>query len=442
MAFPESLITTISPEKPQSPTHTKEKDAEQLNTNGEPSTSEDEFVEGGLRGWLVVLGCFIISAVTLGWGLVWGVFQVYYKQHNMLPGVSDAMLSFLGCMQSGVMTIASFVFGKLGDRYGYKPFIALGSCISIAATLGAAFSTKLWQFIITQGILQGLCIGMVFPMIVSYPAQWFRRRRALASGVIVAGSSVGGGAASLILRVMLSSLSFRLSMSVYTGINAALLLIAFFLVKGRGPERRVTSIEWVDRSQFKDLTFWSTAACYLICTFGFLPPAIYISPYTVEKIPDINNQLAIAPIAVLNFSAAIGRTIVGLSADRVGPLNALIATTFIAGLSQLLIWQFAYSFWLIMIFAVVCGAFVGCFISLVAPVAAQLFGTQKLATITGLLVLFNLPGNLAGSPLLGTLLEKYNWHAAISFSGGMQVLGGICAMYARFKREPRLFARY
>jgi hypothetical protein len=32
----------------------------------EPSGEESDFPEGG-RGWLVVLGCFIVAAVVLGW---------------------------------------------------------------------------------------------------------------------------------------------------------------------------------------------------------------------------------------------------------------------------------------------------------------------------------------------------------------------------------------
>lgn len=72
---------------------------------------EDDFPEGG-RGWLVVLGCFICAALSLGWPCVlppcfsvetiltlpfsvsWGVFQAYYKQH-VFPNTSDTTLSLL-----------------------------------------------------------------------------------------------------------------------------------------------------------------------------------------------------------------------------------------------------------------------------------------------------------------------------------------------------------
>jgi len=89
---------------------------------------------------------------------------------------------------------------------------------------------------------------------------------------------------------------------------------------------------------------------------------------------------------------AVGRTVIGLFGDRIGVVNAFIVSALLSGLSQLLVWNFASSFTAIIIFAVIQGAFGGCFVSLIAPVSAQLFGIEKLATLSGLLILFNGPG--------------------------------------------------
>ena len=106
---------------------------------------EDTFPDGG-RGWIVVLGCFIFSAATVGWGYVlspcatlgsesllirepaspraslvsytvfccfhaellnpgcspdpvqvWGVTEEYFREH-MFPGTPDSVLTTLGSM--------------------------------------------------------------------------------------------------------------------------------------------------------------------------------------------------------------------------------------------------------------------------------------------------------------------------------------------------------
>ena len=43
---------------------------------------------------------------------------------------------------------------------------------------------------------------------------------------------------------------------------------------------------------------------------------------------------------MLNFSAASGRTLVGLLADRIGPVNSLWCAIMLSGLTQMLVWSF------------------------------------------------------------------------------------------------------
>lgn len=106
-----------------------------------PPAIEDEayFPDGGLRAWLVVIGCSVISAVVvgfwydlplqyhvpkswltflqlrecrpnIGWSFtgsqmlhhqIWGVFQAYYAQ-GILSGTSPSTLSLLGSIPGAV----------------------------------------------------------------------------------------------------------------------------------------------------------------------------------------------------------------------------------------------------------------------------------------------------------------------------------------------------
>ncbi|KAG8688901.1 hypothetical protein FRC08_011207 [Ceratobasidium sp. 394] len=79
------------------------------------SQEHDAFIEGGFEGWTVVFGCALVSVSTIGWNLIWGVFETYHADH-MLRGTSDAQLSAVGAVQNSLMTFLSFISGKLGDR--------------------------------------------------------------------------------------------------------------------------------------------------------------------------------------------------------------------------------------------------------------------------------------------------------------------------------------
>ncbi|KAG8695191.1 hypothetical protein FRC09_009315, partial [Ceratobasidium sp. 395] len=61
--------------------------------------AESDFAEGGVEGWVVVVGCTLVLFSTIGWNLIWGVFEIYHADHT-LKGASDAQLSAVGAVQN------------------------------------------------------------------------------------------------------------------------------------------------------------------------------------------------------------------------------------------------------------------------------------------------------------------------------------------------------
>ncbi|KAG8730677.1 hypothetical protein FRC10_002421 [Ceratobasidium sp. 414] len=134
----------------------------------------------------------------------------------------------------------------------------------------------------------------------------------------------------------------------------------------------------------------------------------------------------------MTFASAIGRTTVGLTADRIGFVNAFILVVLFSAFTQAVLWNItAESYAGIMVFSVLFGLIGPCFISLVTPVAVTLYGTHNLATLTGLMNLSNMPGSLSGPPIGGVILDSSgrNWHALAAYSGLVQFIGVICMLY-------------
>lgn len=224
---------------------------------------------------------------------------------------------------------------------------------------------------------------------------------------------------------------------------------------------------------------------------GYLTPIFYLPTYTQEKVPGISDfvrllsvafrvvvdplprlQKAAFTVTALNVAAAMGRTIVGFGADRFGPVNSLLLVTVLSGLSQMLVWTFVTSYGgivrpcahcdaeinadaynsLQIVFAILYGFNCGCFISLTPAVAARVYGPTRLAGLSGMLFVFNLPGelsvlsnlstrkitstlplpgNAAGAPVAGALLKAtgHSWRAVAFIMGGLQVLGAFFLLY-------------
>lgn len=106
-------------------------------------------------------------------------------------------------------------------------------------------------------------------------------------------------------------------------------------------------------------------------------------------------------------------------------------------------------------FAILYGFNCGCFISLTPAVAARVYGPTRLAGLSGMLFVFNLPGelsllcnlsirtitpmlllpgNAAGAPVAGALLKAtgHSWRAVAFIMGGLQVLGAVFLLYGEY----------
>ncbi|KAG8704032.1 hypothetical protein FRC08_002491 [Ceratobasidium sp. 394] len=247
---------------------------------------------------------------------------------------------------------------------------------------------------------------------------------------------------------MLTKISFRHTLLIYAGIHFVMLSIAICLVKegpgGTAARAARGRVGLVDKKLLKDPVFWSVAMSLGLSIFGFFSPYFFMPTYVASRIPSLTPQYTVLPSSIMNFTSALGRSLVGLLADNIGPANAFMFAVLISALSQLLIWNFAYNYVVIMVFSVIFGATGGCFLSLMTPLAAQLFGTENLAGLTGTFNFFMTPGNLAAAPATGAILAAAggNWHAPVSWSGGVQVLAVGVMVYARFKRQPVIFARF
>ncbi|KAF7293088.1 Monocarboxylate transporter [Mycena indigotica] len=362
----------------------------------EPNNNNVEWTypDGGLRAWLVVAGCFIMAMTCMGWGLVWGVFEDYYHT-TRFPGTPLSQLSLVGGSLSFSMTFSSYLFGGIGERYLYQRMIALSCLLGYICLLGSAFATEKYQIFLLQGCLLGLSYGISMPLYMALPSQWFLTKRGVATGIAVAGSGIGGGIESLIVRQLLSKLGYRRTMLIYSNMYALLQTLAWFMMaERRAPGAANIKKRWLPRTI--NASYYSVALSVFVGIFGYLSPYYFITTYVKAKVPSLDPKslIVVAPLVVMNFSGGLGRIVAGRLSDRFGPINMFFTSFFLGGLSQIFIWTFANSYAAVMVFSVVYG-FVGCwFLGLLPVVCAQLFGMNDLATLTGFLVLANSPGKL------------------------------------------------
>lgn len=75
--------------------------------------------EGGVKGWLTVLGSSLVYFSTFGIINSFGFFQDLYKE-KYLPNEPASTISFIGTIQILLMNLMAAPAGSLFDYYGLK----------------------------------------------------------------------------------------------------------------------------------------------------------------------------------------------------------------------------------------------------------------------------------------------------------------------------------
>ena len=164
--------------------------------------------------------------------------QEYYSQ-NVYTDTPLSVLSLVAGTANFTTTAFSFVAGRLGDKFGYKKMIMIGSVISVAALIGAAFSTSLVSLFIFQGFFVGLGAGCSFPLVIALPSQWFLKRRGLATGIAISGSGFGGAIMAIAMRALITRVGARYTLLFYAGFHGIAWSLAwYYLLEVREPPLR------------------------------------------------------------------------------------------------------------------------------------------------------------------------------------------------------------
>ena len=173
----------------------------------------------------IVLSIAMLVAMA-GISMVSPLLPVYVQDDLHGPAIAVA-LSFSGLAIAQIIG-APFV-GRLGDRFGTKPFIVIGFAIYAAGALGYLFAST-WQQVIFFRVLSGVGAASVFPMALAYVGRlaprgaegrymgWFAVAQTGGFGV---GPLIGGG-----LRDAFGSDAAFATMALLLGGTALLTFVA------------------------------------------------------------------------------------------------------------------------------------------------------------------------------------------------------------------------
>ncbi|SJX61518.1 related to MCH4-monocarboxylate transporter [Sporisorium reilianum f. sp. reilianum] len=402
--------------------------------NIDEASSAAALADGGLVAWLQVVASFMLFFNS--WGLVntYGSFQTFYQAH-LLRNHTSSSISWIGSLQAFLLLLVGPLTGPLFDRGYLRTLNIAGTILIVFGLMMTSISTQYWQTLLAQGICTGLGMGTIFIQSVAILPAYFVRRRALATGISVCGSSLGGIVYPIVFQRLEPRIGFGWATRVLAFIALATQSVAVVLMRQRqGGSTSSKSRALIDKSTFTEMPMLSFSLAALFAFMGLYVPFYYIGIYSESKVDNMPAMLMDYLVPLLSLGSIFGRLIPNFLADKTGCLNMFVVTSVAAAIAAYA-WLSVDSVAKLVLFCLFYGAFSGSYVSLQGPTVAMLTADKsRLGSRMGTFCLFAAVGILIGNPVAGAIIDidKGKFWPAQIFCASLIVVAAFWLMTTRY----------
>ncbi|KIJ46137.1 hypothetical protein M422DRAFT_46225 [Sphaerobolus stellatus SS14] len=396
----EKRPTSVTLEGDEQPSRANKVEAADIQVVNNPS---DEPPDGGY-GWIIVICAFWANAVTWGVNSAFGVYLSFYTTNNFFPGATNIDFAFIGGLSVGCAMLIAPIANYLSKRYNFKVPLTIGVIVYTLSQIFSGLSTTIWQLFLTQGIMFGIGVGLIFVPISPLSNQWFSDKRALATGLLAGGSGAGTIIFAQTTQAVIVKLGLRWAFFINAIISFVILVPVVILMKSR---------VHIIQGKFEPIQYqllWHPGFLW-VWLWGFFTILGYlISLYTVATFATaglgLSQSQGAAIQSILAAGQMVGRPLAGLFMDRWGRINLAIIWTFISGLSCFVIWIVARSFSVLAFFGFVQGLSGGIFWSAGTPITTEIIGLKHLGSALSILWLSIVLPSIFAEPIAVWLLQE------------------------------------
>ncbi|SCW02411.1 LAFE_0F05842g1_1 [Lachancea fermentati] len=366
------------------------------------STGNLDLPPDGGYGWVCCLCVTLVMFATWGANSGFGVFLAFYLNNAVFAGGSK--------YQYALIAGFSIFFGQglpplvlvLMRIFGLKFPMYLGITILFAGLLMASFAVDLWQLYLTQGVLFGMGISLIYAPATTVLPGWFLKKRSFAMGISLIGTGAGGVTYSLAVNKLIQDTGnqkWALRMMAIT--CSVTCIVAALLIKQRTPVEPAGVKSWKRiKEQFamifsiRVMKLYSVnliAIWFALALFGYNLMVFTLSPYAVAR--GLTAHQSSLLTAILNAAQSVGRPVMGLMGDKFGRTNTTVGLTTLLTIFLFAFWLPCHTFIQLIFFSICVGSCVG---------VANVMNTVLVADIVGPVDFLPAWGyvNSVGAPIL------------------------------------------
>jgi len=377
--------------------------------------------KGLYYGWIIAFSSLVVMWITNGITLA-GLTVFDEEILNFLGGENGGeglrgALKFrdlITLFASGL--IAPFV-GAIADRVGVRPLMIIGFLLLSAGNffyskIGSMNDIYLIHLVLATSLA---CSGLVINvMLVS---KWFVRKRGVALGITVAGTSLGNAALPQLNAWLVAEFGWRTAF-VYTSVVPLLLIpLVLFVVREKpediglvalgAEEGGAAAAPAFNGMRYRDAlgtrSFWILASIAMLTFYSILALLSHLFLHMREQ--GFEPQVAASGLTVLFLLGLGGKLLSGVLADMLGRRSVFVGTLAIMCTGAwLLISTNELTFWPAI---VLLGGGWGGLYTLLQLLAADTFGVRDLGKILGTITVLDTFGGGMGPFLTGVMYDRF-----------------------------------
>ncbi|XP_062993295.1 monocarboxylate transporter 13-like [Elgaria multicarinata webbii] len=391
-------------------------------------------VPDGGWGWMVVLAGFVQSALVFGVIRSFGVFFVefvaYFRE-------SSSTVSWVVSLGVAVLQFASPLGSALSARFGARPVVMAGGCLTTLGLLLASFSVTIVHLYLSIGVVAGLGWALVFTPSMATVSHYFERRRTLAMGLAVSGAGISSLLLSPIFQYLVDLYGWRGALLMVAGLSLNLVASGALLrplawergqawageagaSKRPGAQASPFALELLSHGPFMRYVL-----AFVLIDAGYFVPYAHLVAHAREV--GCDEYQAAFIMAVAAMADMCGRICAGWLADsRVVfslLLHHLTLWTILTGISLTLV-PLGYSFSSLLTLGVFYGFFAGALVPLQFTSLVEIVGAGYVLGGIGLMHMLDSVGALLGTPFSGWLRDITGNYTASFITAGAFLLAG------------------
>ncbi|KAG1790249.1 major facilitator superfamily domain-containing protein [Suillus plorans] len=286
------------------------------------------FPEGGFTAWGTVLGASLIQFCGFGYNGAYGVFQgkhIYFYTQTYLTNSTPSAIAWIGSVNAFLILSVGIVSGRMVDQGAFYSVMRIGCLLQCLFFLILSlakpdeyYQASLVSIFLFQGIGLGIAIGLTNVPSIAIVSHHFQRRRAVAMGIVVAGSSLGAILHPVMLNNLINGrLGFANGVRASAALNGGLLFIANLLLRTRlPPQPKAVSYTRVLRNSSRDGAYMCACVGMAAFEFGYFFETFYLQ--LDSTLHGLSQGFSFYSLTIFSSGSFIGRLTVGFVSAYVG----------------------------------------------------------------------------------------------------------------------------